>query len=1272
MKNVMISNIVVLSVFAASVSAATHLVPGNYPTIQAAMDEGNDGDTIVVSQGIYCENVDFKGKDITLTSMDPEDSEITAATIIDANGVGSVVTFASGEGPDAVIQGFTITGGQGTLDNTQGVAVYWGAGIYCRGSSPTIKANIIRGNRGPMGMDNGGFGGGASAYGARTGEEGVETEGYGYGGGICCENSSAVIDRNIIFDNAAFFGAGIMTSTSECIITNNLIYENSGVVGGGAAILHGGRLTNNTFAGNSAANGGTIYAASEIEMGRCLITNNIVANSPDGHGIYWDSEEEYADTVRYNDFWNNAAGDYYSHRIAKPTSNGANIFEDPLFVDAQADDYHLQGDSPCVDSGDPDFAPPQDAVDIDGDPRLYAARVDVGADEYVGYVRPAANAGCDQYLDEIQPVVLDGGGSYFHDPNGTRIFHWTQTGGPAVELSSADAMQTTFMPPSENEYRFELVVSDGLNSSLADDILIVVGNRPPVADAGSNITVEAGGKVYLDGTGSYDPDPGDELTYGWKQVQGPSIVLHDGDTPRPFFDCSEEGIYTFELTVSDGFDESGPSAVQITTVSLRTKQQEELVITIKKYQHCGDVRGSKVVYAEGGACPLTWTIDCLDLETGEVVEFNAYKIDTDPKVDGELVVWFAGDDYPPKAVFARNVTTGKQVALRQSWSAAYIHPAISGSKVVWVEHPNVNPADPAAISPFGICGADISDLDNPTYFTVAENVGSRLVKYNYGYDFDDLIDISGNIVVWEAQGDIYAADITDTNNISVFEVCTDPGRQYDASVSGNIVVWTDERDDGGDIYGADLEDPENVRVFEIVKEQGPQKDPSVDGRSIVYVDVDDGIYAGTLRVCCLTRNYGVVDIALTGSPRGVGPAIDGDIVIWQSDYYGGKAAGISLEYAYSTFDGPVENAAAGRKYDFIQHAVNDAEQGATIVADEGVYHENVRFKGRNVTVRSREPRNGSVVAGTIIDGRGGAGVSFAKDRSLDGLLSGFTITGGLRGVYCNSSNAAVSNCVIAENGTGVYCFGAQPTSDYPTFTNCVIAGNRNDGVYSHGSSPALANCTIAQNLGKGIYCYFCRRTTTVTNSIIWANSGEQIALHYAPISVTYSDVQGGWGGVGNIDADPLFGQSGGHNSGNYCDPADALCAAADYHLQSQAGRWDGEQNTWVSDAATSRCIDAGNPGAALAEEPGEADNKRVNMGAFGGTVQASRSPAGWSVLGDLTNDGCVDFADFAHAAGMVGSRENAAAGDLDRSGLVDMADVALFVEDWLETTAWHN
>ncbi|MHC4676921.1 MAG: hypothetical protein ACYTBZ_30935, partial [Planctomycetota bacterium] len=99
------------------------------------------------------------------------------------------------------------------------------------------------------------------------------------------------------------------------------------------------------------------------------------------------------------------------------------------------------------------------------------------------------------------------------------------------------------------------------------------------------------------------------------------------------------------------------------------------------------------------------------------------------------------------------------------------------------------------------------------------------------------------------------------------------------------------------------------------------------------------------------------------------------------------------------------------------------------------------------------------------------------------------------------------------------------------------------------------------------------------------------------------------------------------------DPNDDFWIDGDYHLKSQAGRWDRDDGRWTKDDVTSPCIDAGDMSSHIDHEPFP-NGGRINMGAYGGTAEASKSYFGEPVCetivaGDINGDCKVDFKDFA-------------------------------------------
>lgn len=123
---------------------------GNYTSIQEGIDNSVNGDTVLVYPGIYYENINFNGKNITVASlylMTPADSFIHQ-TIIDGNQEGTVVSIISGEDETALLCGFTIKNGFGSI--LAGIH-YCGGGIGIKDSNPRINKCIVKSNKAQKG-----------------------------------------------------------------------------------------------------------------------------------------------------------------------------------------------------------------------------------------------------------------------------------------------------------------------------------------------------------------------------------------------------------------------------------------------------------------------------------------------------------------------------------------------------------------------------------------------------------------------------------------------------------------------------------------------------------------------------------------------------------------------------------------------------------------------------------------------------------------------------------------------------------------------------------------------------------------------------------------------------------------------------------------------------------------------------------------------------------------------------------------------------------------
>jgi hypothetical protein len=363
------------------------------------------------------------------------------------------------------------------------------------------------------------------------------------------------------------------------------------------------------------------------------------------------------------------------------------------------------------------------------------------------------------------------------------------------------------------------------------------------------------------------------------------------------------------------------------------------------------------------------------------------------------------------------------------------------------------------------------------------------------------------------------------------------------------------------------------------------------------------------------------------------------------------------------------------EYPTIQAAISAAVPGDTVLVADGLYtgdgNRDISFLGKAITVRSQNGpqlciidcqaspdtphrsfafnsgegsdsvlqgftlRNGATPQGAIADTFNGAGVLCTQESSP--TLRDLVITGSWAGCWggaiCCSFNShpLIDRCVIVDNysdddGGGIFAWAGS----MPTIMNTVIAGNisriSGGGITTFSSGVTVLNSTIVGNgaiVGSGVWA---ASNTTFSNSIIWGNDGAADVA--GSPAITWSLVEGGYPGEGNVDMAPNF-----HDA-----------EAADYRL-----------------AAHSPLIDRGDPAYEPDEAETDADGNprlvgaRIDMGAY--------EFQGEPCFADFGGDGAVDFADLLSLLTAWGDCPDCPQ-DLDRNGEVGFADLIMILAQW--------
>ncbi len=1071
-------------------------VPLDANTIQEAIDDAEDGDTIVVSEGSYYEVIDFNSKAITLTSSDPNDWEVVASTIIDANDPNEfVVAFENSEDSNSVITGFTITGGN--------------LGIYCNGTSPTINNCVIKENG--SGQDPG-------------------------GGMYDCNSSSPAITNCFFIENDANYGGGIYDINSSPTLTSCVFSKNlASIDGGGMYDCNSSpTLINCTFNSNLAGgDGGGMYnsgSLSDPNLINCIFWGNDANSS--GDEIYNDGSAD--PNFSFCDIEGcGGSGGGWDPNFG--TDDGNNIDSAPCFVDSSTpagldavfgtfdDGLIFNAASPCIDAANGSTA---SANDITGKGRIDVSYVentgggdpnyaDMGAYEaiIIWFVDADANGNddgtswTDAYTD-LQDALNDtnvaagdqiwvADGNYFPTDGSDRSISFVLVEGVAVyggfagdetvlidrdwvtNVTTLSGDIGTVDVNSDNSFRVVI----GADGAIIDGFTITQGQ----ADANS---VVYGAGVYCHNTA---------ITIANCVIKNNHAEAYGGGMSVYMTDSVIRNCIFAENSATAGYSARG-GGLHIAFSSPTVINCLFVANTV-----------SSIVEGEGGAIRNSSSSPTITNCT-----FRA----NSALLGGAIGNRGASSPVVTNSVFWGNSATssGDEIynydeASDPNFSYCDIEGGINGSKCGGYDsidgggNIDSDPYFADANTPAGLDGV-FGTLDD----------GLRLMDDSPCVDAAD-----GNASYPVDIINLGRLDINDVNNTGVgVPDYVDIGAYesgYDTDSDGMPDGW--EIRHGFDPSGCwdayyDLDDDGLSNSQEYANDTDPNNADTDD----------DGITDGW-------EYYSYLDPL---DPNDANEDLDND---GYSNF---------IEFLHSS-DPNDANANLWNTTLYIpshttsiQQAINWSIDGDIIEVSLGTYYENIDFNDKAVTLTSVNPDNWDVVAATVIDPNNSDAniVTFDSGEDANSILIGLTLAGGNYGVYCVNSAPTISKCIVEySNSHAIYIEG----SFSPTITNSIIGFNIGDGVYSSSTNPPIIkNCliygndngirfsgatstalirnnTIADNENAGIY-KASGTDPNISNCILWSNDFNDLV----GCNATYSCIEdvNDANGTGNITSDPCF------------------------------------------------------------------------------------------------------------------------------------------------------
>lgn len=1094
-------------------------VPADFPTISAAISAANNGDTVLVSPGTYFEHIDFQGKAITVVSASGP-----ALTVIDGQNSFTPVIMQNNEPPQAVLKGFTITHGSNgaiqlssasptiednVVTNNTGCGDV-ATGIFAAFSAAVIRHNTISRNTNTCIGARGGtvlFMGPASLGRAQMVDNNITgnqdtTDG---GGGISVWDGNVLIQGNTIEDNSTTgSGGGIfVTARSSVDIVQNLIAGNSAAIGGGIYEFidnpsQSPLFLSNTIANNSSASPGTAVFI-EGNDANVTITNNILVDSAGlpaiACGPTFGQSPMFASDDVVSLVPNTPA---YGGICQDPTGIGRNIKQDPRFVNAAGNNYHLQPSSPAIDAGF--IADNEPTQDFDGNGRVGPGNaqsclnsIDMGVYEF--QIASSGNSNLPTNNIDFGQVPVSGSGFFnlFAGALGcvqlssiktTGDFQQTNSCGGALDSSSSCSIQLTFIPTGTGPRTGSLKL-----------------------DFGASAPAQT---VALTGTGflaSQATSPA-SLTFGEQAVGTSSTPLTFTLFPN-FFGVSFASGEVNGIWISGDFSQTntctGPN--------------------------------SSGVSSSGCTFSVTFTPTATGPRTGSLVISTSQGMATVP-LSGDGITPLSASLTPSALVFpdqlVNTVSPAQAVTLTNTGSNSFVPETLPASGDITVDTSQCH----TALAPGASCTYLISFVPSASgprralfeveistlIFTVdvsgtgigpATSLSPQLLSFgkqilNTTSAAQALILTNSGNANLNLSGITSSGDFAQTNNciatiapggscvINATFTPTAPG-----SRSGSLIINSNAGNIGVPLSGAGVSavattNPASVSLGSEMtgSTTSPQTVILTAGINPLQISsiAASGDFAQTNACGVLLAAGASCAIQITFTPTIQG-AESGSLTITSNEgTLSVPLSGSAITRAANTIYVPVDQPT-------IQAGISAASTGQTVSVFPGTYKEHISFLGKAITVTSTD----GPAATTIDGGLTGTVATFSTGEGTSSVLSGFTITRGTStfeggGILISSASPTISNNVITFNqgcqGVGIAVGFGSPiiqnnTISHNTETTC--SGGDGAGISLRGAgTPQILNNIITDNTispgGDGGAIASNAASPTISGNIIQRNS----------------------------------------------------------------------------------------------------------------------------------------------------------------------------------------